>query len=338
MMSPRWDDKSESDDIAELESEYQTDKVLASDTAVQAEIIDAAWGANNVYLTLDIIGGHEYPVMITTLFDNDDADDVIELFRGVNLRPSDDLTELRGEKVQISKDPSSSNDILSIKVDNKSITARGVESNQLPDTDRQLSEEIVEALRRAFVYRFHGEKTTGVGIEDIDKENDDLVLRLEQGWGTISVQTSGASDETPYTRLVESVGKGSVEQIKGSKLYFAPVSAFHLPDDVVRRDKLANQAQTGEDVMKAVAANSLGMITYEEDHFNDNYDDFILLTEDPACRWVVFGSEPSTKTPPLVLLGYGGAVLIGILSIVIQNGPLFFISLLIAALTHVSSD
>lgn len=337
-MSSERGDKSESDDIAELESEYQTDKILASDTTVQAEIIDAAWGENNVYLTLDIIGGHEYPVMITTIFDSDDADDVIELYRGLNLRPSGDLTELRGKKVKISKDPSNSNNIISLKVDNKSITAREVEPNQLPDTDRQLSEKIVEALRRAFSYRVYDKKATGVGIDDINRENDNLVLRLEQGWGSISVQTSGASDETPYTRLIESVGKGSVEQIKGSKLYFAPVSAFYLPDDVVRRDKIANRAETGEDVMKAVAADSLGMITYEEDHFDDTYDDFILLIEDPVCRWVVFGSEPSTETRPLVLLGYLGAVLIGILSIAIQNSPLFLLSLSLAVVTAISSD
>lgn len=106
--------------------------------------------------------------------------------------------------------------------------------------------------------------------------------------------TSSDNPETPYERLVEYVGHGSVTQVRDGGVYIIDVSNLWLPDTIVPDDKQMERARarhikTGNSVMMEYA-----LLKSYSDHFSDRYDDFIMTDKDLAGTWVIIGSEEST--------------------------------------------
>ncbi|RLM50988.1 hypothetical protein DVK06_08855 [Halorubrum sp. Atlit-28R] len=127
-------------------------------------------------------------------------------------------------------------------------------------------------------------------------DDDEVTIDLADGWGSLSVDvetTQEVDPETPYERLIEYVGYGSVSQIEEGDLYVAHISEFSLPSKVVPKDEMMAEARVRHAQSNIGVMTEFSMLTSRRDHFDTMYDEFIMLDEDRAGVWAIFGSADS---------------------------------------------
>lgn len=282
------DDNHQSDGVDELESQYQTEKLLSEGTWAQAEIVEAMWTEStserlqkrdtlhdssiHFYIVLDVHGGERYSVQIPDLYDHDERRGLVALYEGLNVEPTANPQVLAGHTVEVRTTDDLLNKDILISAGHRTVAARRVD--EIPshrDYDgplkRPLPEQFVSSLKRTWKYALDGDTSVGVQVRDLSKDGDDLVLHLEDGWGDVRFETTSQNEDSAYTRLVEQVGQGSVREIKGSKLYFG-----HLDD----------LGYEGEST-----------IVWKPDILTDVNPHYVTLKRNRFGDWLVFSGQES---------------------------------------------
>ena len=291
------DDNHQSDGVDELESQYQTEKLLSEGTWAQAEIVEAMWTESTserlqkrntphdssirFYIVLDVHGGERYSVQIPDLYDHDERRGLVALYEGLNVEPTANPQVLAGHTVEVRTTDDLLNDIL-ISAGHRTVAARRVD--EIPhhrDYDgplkRPLPEQFVSSLKRTWKYALDGDTSVGVQVRDLSKDGDDLVLHLEDGWGDVRFETTSQNEDSAYTRLVEQVGQGSVREIKGGKLYFG-----HVDDLGYEHNRAHGLGPEGKDA-----------IIKSPDILTDVNPHYVTLKRNRFGDWLVFSGQKS---------------------------------------------
>jgi|APHM01.1.fsa_nt_gi hypothetical protein len=218
--------------IDEIESEYQAEKIVSTETTVGAEITDVECiydqdgsSPNQYHLTLSVYGGPEYTVSVA-MIEPQDGNDILRLYEEFGIQPNERLSELHGQRVKIeSNDISAPN--ITLGSDEVVETMGVVTASDQKRAVGRMPAEAVNNIRRALEYR-QFDPPVEVRINEVRVENNELVLVLQENWGQISIEKASYSDDSnsDYVRLIETVGQGSVKQIEGSYLFFAHESDF----------------------------------------------------------------------------------------------------------------
>lgn len=279
----------ESDDdlLDRFEERYQTEQVLNSSSGVEANITHAGWrdGTNDEYigavcLYLSVPGGSEFPVVVPSLTQKR-GEDFLSLLEWLGQSPQQDLSVLENERVDIDIVSESGKDF--VRMDTGSGTLRGqvVDDPALvTNAPPELPERVVAGLARVRADR-RADGATPVRVDGLSATEQTLVLGLEGDWGTVEVPVERAYEQTPqtpYEKLVEHVGEGSVKQIEGGSVYL--VRERDVPGYL--GTKFARRS--GEQRRGA-------------------YDEYAGITADTAGRWALFVDEPPqhSATPALDL-------------------------------------
>lgn len=294
-------DTDETDDelLDRFEREYQTEKVLNSSSGVQAEIIGAGWRdsptetyVGAICLLLSVPGGADYPVIIPQYADSETGSDVVALLEWLEQTPQRDLSTLVGEQVAIDITADSETEFVRIAASDTVVRAQIVDPDVVRVADPSLPESVASAFKRLHTYRQRGGES--IRIAELSATEAELVLGLEDAWGEIRVPVERQYESepvTPYERLVEHVGQGSVKQIEGGTIHL--VHASDVP-------KYLTTAFTDLD----------------EEQRDSLYEGLVTTTTDCTGEWAIFLDEPSRQIHPLLAGGVVAGILLIVLSIV----------------------
>jgi hypothetical protein len=304
----------DSSDIEELEVQYQSEQILQGEGSINGEIVDAAIVGTEVresvregsifetrysfYLLIEIPNGQQYGATIREIFDPD-GDDLVTLYRLLGVPPDAALDRLVGNTIGLSL-PTQGQERIGLSLGGSQINAHRTDDiKQIREGDMELPPTVEVAHRRAYKYTKAADEEIGVRVPvtGISADDDRVIVDLADGWGSISVEldtTQETDPETPYERLVEYAGYGSVSQIEEGDIRIAYFSELSLPDKIYFKNggTLANskvrQARTDQGFLSDYATP-----TPLRDHLDTFYDEFIMLEEDRTGVWAVFGSADS---------------------------------------------
>lgn len=304
----------DSSDIDELEEQYQSEKVLQGEGSVSGQIVDVAIVGTevresvrekatfdtlySVYFLVEISNGQRYGVAIKDIFDPEDGDDLVTLYQSLDVPPDAGLDALLGKTADLSL-PTQERERIELSLGGSQINAhRTGDIEQIRDSDMELPSTVQAALTRAYSYEETVNEEIGirVPVAEITTDDDSVTVDLADGWGSLSVDvetTQEMDPETPYERLIEYVGYGSVSQIEGGELYVAHMSEFPLPSKVVPKDEMMAEAKVRHAQSNLGVMTEFMMLTSRRDHLDAVYDEFIMLDEDRAGVWAIFGSAES---------------------------------------------
>lgn len=257
--------------IDELEEQYQSEKVLRGERSISGKIVDAAIldTRYSAHFLVEISNGQQYGVAIKDIFDPKDGDDLVTLYRSLDIPPESGLDALLGKTIVLSL-PTQGRERIELLLGSSRILAHRTDDlKQIRGGNMELPSTVQAALPRAYNYAVATDEEIGVDVPvaGIATDDDEVIIDLIDGWGTISVDletTQEADPETPYERLVEFVGHGSVSQIGDGEIHITHISDFPIP----------NWASS------------------PHDHLDFTYADFIMLEEDYTGEWVILGSAP----------------------------------------------
>lgn len=301
-------------DIDKLEEQYQSEKVLRGEGSVSGQIVDAAIVGTevresvrekatfetqfSVYLLVEISNGQQYGVAIKDIFDPEEGDDLVTLYRSLDVPPDAALDALLGKTTDLSL-PSQERERIELSLSGSQINAQRTDNiKQIREGDTELPLTVQAAHTRAYNYVETADEETGVRVPvaGMTTDDDEVTIDLADGWGSLSVDvetTQEVDPETPYERLIEYVGYGSVNQIEEGDLYVAHISEFSLPSKVVPKDEMMAEARVRHAQSNLGVMTEFSMLTSRRDHFDTMYDEFIMLDEDRAGVWAIFGSADS---------------------------------------------
>ncbi|WP_147438058.1 hypothetical protein [Halorubrum sp. Atlit-28R] len=301
-------------DIDKLEEQYQSEKVLRGEGSVSGQIVDAAIVGTevresvrekatfetqfSVYLLVEISNGQQYGVAIKDIFDPEERDDLVTLYRSLDVPPDATLDALLGKTTDLSL-PTQERERIELSLSGSQINAQRTDNiKQIREGDTELPLTVQAAHTRAYNYVETADEETGVRVPvaGMTTDDDEVTIDLADGWGSLSVDvetTQEVDPETPYERLIEYVGYGSVSQIEEGDLYVAHISEFSLPSKVVPKDEMMAEARVRHAQSNIGVMTEFSMLTSRRDHFDTMYDEFIMLDEDRAGVWAIFGSADS---------------------------------------------
>ncbi|GAB7020314.1 hypothetical protein [Halostagnicola bangensis] len=313
---PEENNPESGDSVDALEEQYQVNKVLQSETDIQAEIVAAGWTDElntdrtaDICLQLSVPGTTEYFVFIKRLADQRYGGDFVELCQRLGHPPQKDLSVLRGTTVSTEIEQGSKHEFVILHDGESRIRTRVIDKDTVPTLQPTLPDDLAMSLSRLYTYRLANPGETGeqVQVTDLDVVDGELVLHLERRWGTITVPVEdGPGDETPYNRLVENLGQGSVKEIEGTVIH--TVHTEDIEDPINGR-----------------------FSDLDRENIETMYGDFLLEVEDHAGKWAVFASEPKRSGSIFALpglVGGGALLLIGLLLANLWTGVLGVVVLL----------
>lgn len=331
------------DGIESLESQYQTEKLLTEGTDVQAEIVDVGFVEEpltgkiadiatfdslfRVFLVIDLIGGGQYAVRINRFYDHENRGDLVSLYQGLGLRPTADLRILEGKTVTVTIDDSGYDDRIILHAGRNRIETSRVDREDVRNSSIQLPARFATVLGQAFEYAQRGEEAPPVMVRNLRRDDDQLTLHLEGGWGTIEVDITDHGRDSPYTRLVEDVGQGSVREIEGSEIYVRHFDDITFPDHVMDTEQFEQEL---EGMTLAEMGSFSAWNSSEQEYLEKYHSGYVTTMQSRLGKFAIYSEEPSTEYSPEAIVGFGFAGLVVVGSFITQSGPMFIAGLAIA--------
>jgi hypothetical protein len=297
------------EEIEELEDEYQEKKALSTGTTDEATITDTYLyvgehvTGDRAILRLETTGGESHVVGIN-LYDPVDREDLITVYTHLEISPENNLQGLVNESVEMSYRREENQFVDDETVVILHCGQRSIETNSYVDFEdenykkRPISTETWNKFLRAYRYVTLNDVVMSQKIKDISSDEEYVYIDFVESEDQVKLSREvGYDDEpsSPYERLVEYVGTGSVETLIDSNIYVAHLSAVNFNEE---KDEYMDD---------------------KKERIQHAWDEVVTIEDTPTGNWIISGTKPPTRSDQTQYWYAGG---LGVFLFIISLDPL----------------
>ena len=222
---------------SEMNQRFMEHKLLSE--GIQTEITNVRIDQDDKPLIiLDSTERGSYTVQLDRIHDPNNGHDLVNLYRMFTVNPNADISELVGRTVTISYS-NNGEDRLNIRCNGTS-----VDGTIREDTEYcKHSSELTEDQETSLILGYNNESTNGsitsYQIEDVNIKDSTLEIVTQEFTKEFNEEYSYSEDQqTPYERLIDYAGSGSIQNLEGSTIYVVSKENIYSKSDDFHIDKL----------------------------------------------------------------------------------------------------